>query len=53
VALIGAAIGVTLIYLGRNFHIGSWFVSGALAYVPAMIVGAISALLIRYLLRRA
>ena len=52
-ALIGAAIGGLLIYLGANFHIGSWFANGASAYLLAMIWGAVTALLIRYLLRRA
>jgi hypothetical protein len=52
-ALIGAAIGGLLIRLGTNFHIGAWFANGATAYVLAMIWGAATALLIRYLLRRA
>jgi hypothetical protein len=53
VALIGGTIGAIVICLGGNFRIGSWFVSGAQAYAPAMIAGALTALLIRYLLRRA
>ena len=51
-ALIGAGIGGLMIYLGRNFRVGSFFLSGPSAYVPAIIFGAISAVLIRYLLRR-
>ena len=53
IALIGATIGGLLIYFGRNFHIGSWFVTGTDAYFPAIIAGAVTALLIRYLLRHA
>jgi hypothetical protein len=51
VALIGAAVGGLVIYLGGSFHIGSWFVTGSSAYVPAIATGAATALLIRYLLR--
>ena len=49
----GAAAGALLIYLGLNFRIGSWWTSGADAYVPAAIAGAVTALLIRYLLSRS
>jgi len=52
-ALMGAAIGGLLIFLGANFHIGSWFANGTTAYVLAIIWGAATALAIRYLLRRA
>ncbi|MBN8988396.1 MAG: hypothetical protein J0H42_09120 [Rhizobiales bacterium] len=50
IAFIGAAVGALLIYFGLNFHIGSWWLSGAAAYVPAAIAGAVTALLIRTLL---
>lgn len=53
VALSGAVVGALLIYFGLNFHIGSWRLSGADAYVPAAIAGAVTALLIRYLLSRS
>jgi hypothetical protein len=51
VALVGAVVGLLLIYFGLNFHIGQWFISGNAAYIPAAIGGAAMALLIRYLLR--
>jgi hypothetical protein len=51
VALVGAVVGLLLIYLGLNFHIGQWFISGSAAYIPAAIGGGAVALLIRYLLR--
>jgi hypothetical protein len=50
-ALVGAVVGLLLIYFGLNFHIGQWFISGNAAYIPAAIGGAAMALLIRYLLR--
>jgi hypothetical protein len=53
VVLIGAAMGGLVIYLGGSFHIGSWFMNGSSAYVPAIATGAATALLMRYLLRRA
>jgi hypothetical protein len=52
-AVIGAAIGGLIILLGGHFHIGSWFLAGTQAYVPAILSGAVTALLIRYLLKRA
>jgi hypothetical protein len=52
IALSGAAVGALLIYFGLNFHIGSWRLSGADAYVPSAIAGAATALLIRTLLSR-
>lgn len=51
-ALIGGAIGGLLIFLGANFHFGSWFANGASAYALAIMCGAMTSLLIRYLLRR-
>jgi hypothetical protein len=51
VALVGAVVGLLLIYFGLNFHIGQWFISGNAAYIPAAIGGTAMALLIRYLLR--
>ena len=51
VALVGAVVGLFLIYFGLNFHIGQWFIGGNEAYIPAAIGGAALALLIRYLLR--
>jgi hypothetical protein len=51
IALVGAGVGLFLIYFRLNFHIGQWFISGNEAYIPAAIGGAAVALLIRYLLR--
>jgi hypothetical protein len=51
IASVGAGVGLFLIYLGLNFHIGQWFIGGNEAYIPAAIGEAAMALLIRYLLR--
>jgi hypothetical protein len=51
-ALIGAVIGGLLIFFGANFHLGSWFADGTTAYALAILWGAMTALAIRYLLRR-
>jgi uncharacterized membrane protein YeaQ/YmgE (transglycosylase-associated protein family) len=49
VALIGAVVGVALIYFGLNFHIGQWVINDA--YIPSAVAGSIVALLVKYLLR--
>jgi hypothetical protein len=51
--LVGAVVGLLLIYFGLSFHIGQWFISGNEAYIPAAIGGGAVALWIKYLLRYA
>lgn len=55
-AIAGAIIGAAMIWLGFNFRIGgpgsSLWLTGAQAYAPASIAGALAGLAITYLLRR-
>jgi len=53
VALIGAGLGAALISVGFNFRLGyHWWIGPPLAYAPAILAGALIALVIDRQVRR-
>jgi hypothetical protein len=53
VTILGAAIGLALIWLGFNFRLGlHYFLSAPEAYLPAAIAGAVVALFVDYAYRK-
>jgi hypothetical protein len=56
ISIIGGAFGLAMIRLGFNLRFGgygsSWWLSGADAYIPAAITGALIALFIDWTLRK-